>query len=297
MEAVARRRAARLVGERINRQMPKADLSVIGRKRGPEVFEYTWKDTSFYALAVGAGARDLPYILETTPGGLKVLPSFAVVCASRVFPPVGDVQWSLFLHGEQALRVFNPFPPEGRLVQEGMVTAIHDKGKGALYQVEIAGSLEDGTPIYQGRWGIFYVGAGGFGGDPGPKAQSFPVPAGRPPDFSLTQRVADNQAALYRLCGDRNPLHIDPAAARVGGFDRPILHGLCTFGFTTRIFCDQVLAGDVARCQEISARFASPVYPGDDLTVEGWRGDQRWLLQARVQDRVVMSNAQALAEP
>lgn len=277
--------------------MPKADLGVIGGKRGPEVYEYTWKDASLYALAVGAGVGDLPYILETTPGGLKVLPSFAVVCAARVFPPVGDVQWSLFLHGEQSLRVFNPFPPEGRLVQEGVVSAIHDKGKGALYQVDISGALEDGTPIYQGRWGIFYVGAGGFGGDPGPKAESFTIPAGRRPDFSVTQRVAENQAALYRLCGDRNPLHIDPAAARAGGFERPILHGLCTFGFATRIFCDQVLAKDVARCREISARFASPVYPSDDLTVEGWQMGERWFLQARTQGGVVMTNAQCQVQP
>lgn len=276
--------------------MPKADLSVIGRKRGPEVFEYTWKDVSLYALAVGAGAGDLPYILETTPGGLRVLPSFAVVCAARIFPPVGDVQWPLFLHGEQYLRLFNPFPPQGRLVQEGVVTAIHDKGKGALYQIEITGGLEDGTPIYQGRWGIFYVGAGGFGGDPGPQAPSCPVPTDRPPDFSFTQRVADNQAALYRLCGDPNPLHLDPAAARAGGFGRPILHGLCTFGFATRIFCDQVLAGEVARLKEISARFVAPVYPGDDLSVEGWRTSERWLLRARTPNGVVMGNAQAAIE-
>lgn len=272
--------------------MPKADLSVIGRKRGPEVYEYSWKDAAFYALAVGAGAGDLPYVLETNPGGLKVLPSFAVVCASRIFPPVGDLQWSLFLHGEQALRMFNPFPPSGRLVQEGEVKSIHDKGKGALYQVEISGGLEDGTPIYRGRWSIFYVGAGGFGGEPGPKAESFPVPADRPPDFSVTQRVADNQAALYRLCGDLNPLHIDPAAARAGGFDRPILHGLCTFGFATRIFVDQALAGDVSDLGEISARFSSPVYPGDDLTVEGWQVGERWILQAATQGGVVMTNAQ-----
>lgn len=277
--------------------MPKADLSVIGKKRGPEVYQYTWQDAALYALAVGARASDLPYILETTPGGLKVLPTFAVVCASRVFPPVGDVQWSLFLHGEQTLRMFNPFPPEGRLVQEGVVTAIHDKGKGALYQVEITGALEDGTPIYQGRWGIFYVGAGGFGGDPGPKAPSCPVPADRAPDFAVTQRVADNQAALYRLCGDRNPLHLDPAAARAGGFERPILHGLCTFGFATRVFVDQALAGDVTRLKEISARFSQPVYPGDDLIVEGWQEDQRWLLQVRTPAGVVMNNAQALIQP
>lgn len=275
--------------------MTKADLSVIGIKRGPVVHEYTWRDAALYALAVGARAGDLPYVLETTPGGMRVLPSFAVACASKAFPAVGDVQWPLFLHGEQRLRMFNPFPPEGRLVQEGVVSAIHDKGKGALYLVDITGALEDGTPIYEGRWSIFYVGAGGFGGDPGPKAEPCPPPAGQAPDFSVTQRVAENQAALYRLTGDRNPLHIDPAAARVGGFDRPILHGLCTYGFATRIFCDRVLAGDVSRFKEMSARFAQPVYPGDELTVEGWLTGDRWILQARTQAGVVLSNAQARA--
>jgi acyl dehydratase len=277
--------------------MPQVDLSVIGKKQGPEVHEYTWQDAALYALAVGARASDLPYVFEDAPGGLKVLPSFAVVCASRVFPPVGDVQWSLFLHGEQSLRLFNPFPPEGRLVQQSEVKAIHDKGKGALYQVEISGGLEDGTPIYQGCWSIFYVGAGGFGGDPGPKSESFPVPIDRPPDFAVTQRVAENQAALYRLCSDRNPLHIDPAAARAGGFDRPILHGLCSFGFTTRVLVDAALAGDVARLKEISARFSSPVYPGDDLTVEGWQVGSRWLLRVSTQNGVVMNNVQALVTP
>lgn len=277
--------------------MPKADLSVIGKKRGPQVFEYTWRDVSLYALAVGAGTGDLPYILETTPGGLRVLPSFAVVCAARAFPWPGEVQWSLFLHGEQYLRLFNPFPPQGRLVQEGVVTAIHDKGKGALYQIEITGGLEDGTPIYQGRWGIFYLGAGGFGGGPGPQAPVYTIPAGRPPDIAFTQQVADNQAALYRLCGDPNPLHLDPAAARAGGFERPILHGLCTFGFATRIFVDQALAGQVARLQEISGRFVAPVYPGDDLTVEGWQTPERWLLRVSTASGVVMGNAQAVVAP
>jgi acyl dehydratase len=202
--------------------------------------------------------------------------------------------WSLFLHGEQVIRLTRPIAPEGKLVQVGEVVHIFDKGKGALYDILIRGETEEGLPVYEARWGIFYVGAGGFGGDPGPKAERMDPPADVAPEFTVSQRVTENQAAIYRLSGDLNPLHLDPEAARVGGFDRPILHGLCTYGYATRAIVNEALGGDVTRLLSFRARFSSVVYPGDTLTTEGWKDGNRYMIQSKT-DRGVALN-QALAE-
>ena len=277
--------------------MGKIDLSVIGKKTEPIVFEYTWRDVVLYALGVGATAEELSLVYENAPGGLKVLPSFCVVPAMRAFPRCGDdIEWSLMLHGEQIIRLYHPIPPEGKLVQTGVISDIFDKGKGAVFHAKISGETEEGTHIYDAHWAIFYLGAGGFGGDPGPKAESTKPPEGVEPDFSFSCNVAENQAALYRLSGDLNPLHLDPAAAKRGGFDRPILHGLCTYGIAVRSLVNGPLNGDVNRLKEFKARFSSSVYPGDTLTTEGWKTDKGYIIQAKTENGVVLSNAVALVE-
>jgi acyl dehydratase len=277
--------------------MAKVDLSVIGKKTEPRVFEYTWKDVVLYALGVGATAEELSLVYESAPGGLKVLPSFCVVPAMRAFPSCGDdIEWSLMLHGEQNIRLFGPIPPQGKLIQTGEITDIFDKGKGAVYHAKITGETEDGHHLYDAHWSIFYLGAGGFGGDPGPKAKVVTPPEGVQPDFSFSCQVAENQAALYRLSGDLNPLHLDPAAAKRGGFDRPILHGLCTYGIATRALVNGPLQGDVDRLKEFKARFSSVVYPGDTLTTEGWKIDGGYIIQARTDRSIVLSNARAVIE-
>ena len=254
--------------------MGKVNLSVIGKKTKPIEFEYTWQDVVLYALGVGATAEDLSFVYENAPGGLKVLPSFCVVPAVRAFPYFGeDIEWSLMLHGEHTIRLSRPIPPEGKLFQTGVITDIFDKGKGAVFHVKITGTTEDGNHLYDANWAIFYLHAGGFGGDPGPRAEPITPPEGIEPDFSFSCKVAKNQAALYRLSGDRNPLHIDPEAAKRGGFDRPILHGLCTYGIATRSLVTGPLNGDVGRLKEFKARFSSTVYPGDTITTEGWKTD------------------------
>jgi acyl dehydratase len=274
--------------------MSKVDLSVIGKKTEPVVFEYTWKDVVLYALGVGASADDLPFVYENAPNGLKVLPSFCVVPAMRAFPRVGkDVDYSRFLHGEHTIRLIRPLPTQGRVVVTGEVTDIYDKGKAAVYHVRVSGHTEDGTHLFDNDWVSFYVGAGGFGGDPGPKSKPVNPPEGKDPDFSISDRVAANQAALYRLNGDLNPLHLDPAFAKGGGFDRPILHGLCTYGFAVRAVVKGLLDGDVDRLKSFKARFSSVVYPGDTLTTEGWRQDGRYIVQVRTERGVVMSNGVA----
>lgn len=275
--------------------MPTIDLSVIGKKTDLVIFEYDWKDVVLYALGVGATAEELSLVYERAPGGLKVLPSFCVVPAMRAFPKFGDdIKWSLMLHGEQIIRLYHPIPNAGKLVQTGVITDIFDKGKGAVFHAKISGATADGTHIYDAHWAIFYLGAGGFGGDPGPKAMSIKPPEGVEPDFNFTCKVAENQAVLYRLSGDLNPLHLDPAAAKRGGFDRPILHGLCTYGMTTRSLVNGPLQGDVNRLKEFKARFSSAVYPGDTLTTEGWKTDEGFIIQARTENDVVLSNGLAI---
>ena len=277
--------------------MGKVDLSVIGAKTEPVVFEYTWRDIVLYALGVGATSEELSLVYENAPGGLKVLPSFCVVPAVRAFPYFGeDIEWSLMLHGEHTIRLSRPIPPEGKLFQTGVITDIFDKGKGAVFHVKITGTTEDGNHLYDAHWAIFYLHAGSFGGDPGPKAEPIIPPAGVDPDFSISCKVAQNQAALYRLSGDRNPLHIDPVAAKRGGFDRPILHGLCTYGMATRLLVTGPLEGDVGRLKEFKARFSSTVYPGDTLTTEGWKTDGGYIIQAKTENNIVLSNAVAIVD-
>jgi acyl dehydratase len=277
--------------------MPEVDLSVIGKRTEPVTFEYTWRDVVLYALGVGAAAEDLPLVYEKAPGGLKVLPSFCVVPAIRAFPKFGDdIEWSLMLHGEQTIRLSRPIPPEGKLIQTGVITDIFDKGKGAVFHAKITGKTEDGNHLYDAHWAIFYLGAGGFGGNPGPRAKPINPPEGAQPDFSSSFTVAENQAALYRLSGDLNPLHLDPAAARRGGFDRPILHGLCTYGIAVRSLVKGPLEGDVGRLKEFKARFSASVYPGDTLTTEGWKTDDGYIIQAKTENGVVLSNAMAIVE-
>jgi len=277
--------------------MPAIDPAIVGRKTEPTNFDYTWKDVVLYALAVGATPEELAFVYEQAPGGLKVLPSFCVIPALYAWPKLADeIQWPLMVHGEQATRLFRPLPPEGRIVQFGEVVSVHDKGKGALIRVRITGRSPAGEPLYEAEWALFYIGAGGFGGDPGPKSEPLNPPKGKAPDLSVTYAIPASQAALYRLCGDLNPLHIDPAAAAPGGVERPIRHGLCTYGYATRAVGNQWLGDKVEALKQFNARFSNPVYPGDSLTVEGWVDGKRCLIQARTQRAVVLKNAVAVID-
>jgi len=272
--------------------MSVVDLGVIGNKSEPVAFEYTWRDVALYAIGVGASADELPFVYEGSPGGIKVLPSFCVAPAIRAFPYVGeDIEWSLMLHGEQTIRLSRPFPPEGKLIQVGKVTNIYDKGKGAVFHIHVTGCTEDGNHLYDANWAIFYLGGGGFGGDPGPKAKPLAPPEGVEPNLSLSSKVAENQAVLYRLSGDLNPLHLDPEAAKRGGFDRPILHGLCTYGFAVRTIISSVLGGDVGRFKSFTARFSDVVYPGDTLTTQCWVDKGRCLVRVNTERGVALKNA------
>jgi len=273
--------------------MPKVDLSVIGKKNDPVEFEYTWKDVVLYALSVGATAQEFSHVYEHAPDGLKVLPSFCVIPSLKAFPYVGDVDWPLFLHGEQRVRLHRPLPPEGKIVQVGEVKNIYDKGKGAVYDIRITGRTTDDELLYEAGYVNFYLGAGDFGGDPGPRGERLEPPEGAGPDFSVTEAVPASQAALYRLNGDLNPLHIDPAAAKRAGFKRPILHGLCTYGYAVRAVINGGLNGDSERLNGFNARFSRPVYPGETLTTEGWKADKGYIVRVSSPADTVITNAYA----
>ena len=276
--------------------MPKVDLSVIGKKNAPVEFEYTWKDVVLYALSVGATEKEFSLVYEHVPEGLKVLPSYCVIPSLKAFPNVGDVDWPLFLHGEQSIRLHRPLAPEGKIVQVGEVKNIYDKGKGAVYDIRITGHTTQGELIYEAGYVNFYLGAGGFGGDPGPKGKRLDPPEGVAPDFSVVDRVPAAQAALYRLNGDVNPLHIDPVAAKRAGFERPILHGLCTYGYAVRSVINGGLGGDPDRLTGFNARFSSPVYPGQVLTTEGWKTNGGYFVRVSTPAGPVITNAFAACQ-
>ena len=276
------------------------NLELLGRKSAPVPFTYTWRDVVLYALGVGAKATEseLDFLFEMR--GPRVLPTFAVVPSFYSMVSIaGDLGANLMMvvHGEQKIVLHGPIPPGGDLVTVSEVTAIHDKGKGAVVVVEARTTHGDerGAPVFDNVLSIYVRGAGGFGGERGPEAVKIDPPTDRAADFEITETTSREQALLYRLSGDINPLHADPGFARMGGFDRPILHGLCTYGFAGRALLHGACGGDEKRIRSFAARFSAPVFPGDTLTTRGWdRGDGSWVLSVTTQDgRAVLANALA----
>lgn len=271
--------------------MPKVDLSVIGMKNDPVEVKYTKKDVILYALSIGVTEKELSLVYEHAAEGLQVLPTYSVILSGHAFPYVGDVDWPLFLHGQQSIRLHQPLPPEGTVVQVGEVKNIYDKGKGAVYDISVTGHTPEGDLLYEAGYLNFYLGAGGFGGDPGPKTERLDPPEGKEPDFSVQETIPHNQAALYRLNGDLNPLHIDAEAANRAGFDHPILHGLCTYGYASRGVINGGLDGKLERLKAFDARFSSPVYPGQILTTQGWKTEGGYIVRVSTSSGPVITNA------
>lgn len=258
------------------------NLSSVGRTFGPYPFEYEDRDVILYALGVGATYEELRYLYEGSEG-FCALPTFAVIPATRaLFEAVAvlDADLTRLLHGEQAIRWFEPIPTAGTLYTRFEVTGVFDKGKGALAVVRATSADHQGRDLFENVISLFIRGEGGFGGDPGPKPPKYDPPEGREPDFQVEQRTMRRQALLYRLNGDRNPLHASPEFAAAAGFDRPILHGLCSLGFATRHFVNAVLDGNVTRLKSLTARFSAVVFPGDTLRTEVWREEEgRYVLR------------------
>jgi acyl dehydratase len=253
------------------------DLSIVGWKSEPR--PVTWDSTRaiLYALGVGAGTvpglDELAFVTENTAGvAQRVLPTFPVVLGQGLFRvPYGEVDLSKLVHAEQSVELLGEITPSGRGQYQARVTGIYDKGSGALIRTEGLLSAADGSPLARLSGGSFIRGEGGFGGDRGPSSD-WTAPT-RPPDVVIEQQTVPWQALLYRLSGDRNPLHSDPAFATVGGFPRPILHGLCTYGIAGRALLHGAAGGDPARLRTMSARFSAPVLPGDRLSTSIWRAE------------------------
>lgn len=275
--------------------MSKIDIDSIGNTR-EGTFTYDWKASALYNLGIGAQAEDLEFVYERVKGGMKVFPSFATIVAGSglLFPPGTD--FVRLLHGEQMIHLYKPFQPNGTINTKGVIENIFDKGKAALIKTKVSGYSTEGEQIFDALSGFFVIGQGGFGGDSGPKTVPIDPPEGVEPDFSISYQTSPNQAAFYRLNGDLNPLHIDPNFARMAGQPKPILHGLCTYGIATRAIVYGLCDGDVSRLKEFSARFKSPVIPGELVVTEGWKDNGRYIIQVRKEDTVVLGNAYAIVE-
>ncbi|QNP73004.1 MaoC family dehydratase N-terminal domain-containing protein [Streptomyces roseirectus] len=247
----------------------------------PRTGEIAWtrKDVQLYHLGIGAGRPatgpdELRYTLESR---LHVLPSFATVAGngspgviSGLSMPGVDVDLSQVLHSGQSLTIHRPLPVEGTATATGRIAAVYDKGKAAVLVMRTEVTDAQG-PLWTGDAHIFVRGEGGWGGERGPSGRLEP-PTGDP-DLTVECPIREDQALLYRLSGDLNPLHADPDFAKRAGFERPILHGLCTYGMTLKAVVDTVLGGDVGQVRAYDTRFAGVVYPGETLRVRMWRGE------------------------
>jgi len=254
--------------------------SAIGAVGDPVERTWTSTDSLLYAVAVGAGAEPLDELCFTTENSQgidqRVLPTYGVLLAQgagSVLRHIGSFNPAMLVHAEQSIELHRPLSPEGRVRVTGTLGDIQDKRTGALVVTEAAAvDAASGQPWFTTRSSVFIRGEGGFdAGAPSRPGvtEAVPVPE-RAADHRVVQATQPNQALLYRLCGDRNPLHSDPAFARRAGFDRPILHGLCTYGFAGRALLEALCDGDPDRFVSMSGRFTRPVVPGQTLETQIW---------------------------
>ncbi len=252
---------------------------------------WTSTDSMLYALGVGAGATDptsfeLEFTTENTRDvPQRVLPTQAVVLGRGPMPDYGDFNLAALLHGDQHIELHRELPAAGSALAQSRVAAIYDKVKAALVVLETSVRSHGGEPLWTSRAGLFISGEGGWGGDRGPSS-TWKQPD-RAPDHVTGYDTRTDQALLYRLNGDRNPLHSDPSFSALAGFDTPILHGLCTFGVTGRALLHTLCDSDPARFASMGGRFKAPVLPGQRLDVRMWVDGDTTLFQTCVGDRVV----------
>jgi len=263
----------------------------VGTRSEPVRVSWDSATALLYAVGVGAGTEELAFTTENTAGiQQRVLPTFPVVLgrgSAAVFASIGSFDPAMLVHGQQSVSLHREIPASGTAMVVTSIVAIYDKVKAAVVVTETSAEI-DGQPLFATRSSAFIRGAGGWGGERGPSGPHN-VPPDRAPDERISYQTSPNQALVYRLCGDRNPLHSDPAFAALGGFERPILHGLCTYGFTGRALLHAVCDSDPARFSHIEGRFAAPVLPGETLTVSIWRiASDQALFSTAVGDRVVI---------
>jgi acyl dehydratase len=258
--------------------------------------EFSWSDDDLilYHLGIGAGnpptdPGELRYVYE---GDLHVLPTYATIPQFSMMMSMAmidglEINLAQVLHGEHEIVLHTPIPTSGTVTQTGRVTDVFDKGKGALAVTEIVSVLvKTGEPVFTNRASIFIRGEGGFGGDPGPVTTR--EPPNRVPDQIVESPTLPQQALLYRMAsGDKNPLHVDPGFAAFGGFERPILHGLCTYGMVAKAAVDHALDGAPERVASFAARFSGVVFPGETIVTSIWDEGDHLELTAESKDRGV----------
>jgi acyl dehydratase len=278
--------------------MPIDPAKALGAKLADGEASYDRDQVILYHLGVGAGVPptdpgELEYTYEKN---LKVLPSFAVIPAFGSMGGIGSVpglefNFAMLLHGEQEVILHKPLPPQQKLKTSAHIPEIYDKGKAALVILESTARDESGDPLFTNRFSLFIRGEGGFGGDSGPKAGN--AAPDRAPDGVVESKTLPQQALIYRLSGDKNPLHADPEFAKMAGFDQPIIHGLCSYGVVCKAIVDEVLDGDVTRVARYQARFAGVGFPGETYLTSYWKEGDRILLEAKSVERnaPIISNA------
>jgi acyl dehydratase len=270
------------------------DLKTVGKTFGPFDYEYDWKAPALYALACGAEEDELDLLLETR--GPKVLPTFSVIA---VLKPIHEAITALggnfltLVHGVEKCVAHRPIAPEGKLKTTATIQALYDKQKAALAIFTTRTVDQKNEPVFDTEWQIFYRGEGGFGGERGPEAPPYNPPEGKNPDLHAEMKTARTQALLYRIASlDLNPIHSDPEVAKLAGFDRPILHGLCTFGHAGRAAVRGLCEKDPTRLLSIEGRFSKPVFPGETIVTDLWKiktGEAYFVSKVKERDEAVIT--------
>lgn len=254
------------------------NLDIIGHTFQSSPFQYDQDNVILYALGIGADIDNLDFVYERN---LKIYPTFAVVPLVPTLMElikVARLNMRSLLHGEQKIELFQPIPVKGELIIKATCQEIFDKGdKGAVLNIISEGCDKEGESLFRHSTVLIDTKAGHFGGARGPKSVGLKLPLTNP-DFSHLYKTSYNQAAIYRLSGDKNPLHIDPSFAHQAGYDTPILHGLCTMGIAARAIVHAVCGGEPNAVRSITARFNNVVFPGDTLITEGWFREEKHIL-------------------
>uniref|UniRef100_A0A3P9K1X7 Hydroxysteroid (17-beta) dehydrogenase 4 n=1 Tax=Oryzias latipes TaxID=8090 RepID=A0A3P9K1X7_ORYLA len=274
----------------------------VGQKLPTSSFSYSHTQCILYALGVGMSTKDpdhLRFLYEGHPD-FSCLPTFGVIPSQSSIMDGGlssvpglNIDFTRVLHGEQYLELYKPLPTSGELISEATVADVLDKGSGAVILLDV-NTYSGKELVCYNQFSVFVVGAGGFGVKRNSDKAKPPLPPpNRAPDAVVIDSTTRDQAALYRLSGDWNPLHIDPSFAAMGGFKKPILHGLCSFGFAGRHVLKQFADNDPSRFKAIKVRFAKPVTPGQSLQTEMWKEGNRIHIQCKVKEteEVVLTGA------
>lgn len=264
--------------------------SAVGSQTKAFSWTYDWKTLAAYALGIGAKRDELDYLYEGTKDGIRSYPTIAVVPA---FPAVVDLiaatggQMATVVHGAQKVLIHRPLPPQGTVSTTGTLVGLFNLKKLVSAIIDTSSTL-NGEPLFETRWTILFREQPDFESGRAPEDQgAVNVPKDRPADFSHREASSPEQALLYRISGDTNPLHADPAfAAKVGFAEGPILHGLATYGFAARALIKHAAGGDASKLKSFSAQFRKPVWPGDVLVTQGWNmGQGKWAISTAVEGK------------